>query len=793
ELRYATAVKVANINIWEYVYATDELEVFSKSSRVDSKGNLVKKYAQSAVGEKHIREDCAQLLLKTIGEMKRGAQEKTVDLWMRLTAEEEYWCERVTCTNLFSEDGVPLKAYCVGHDVTREKEAEKRYRDELSYRQAMQKATIASVNMSLTENRILDYKSSIPELVARMKAVQTAQGYFDLVYTQLTTPELQERCGAMFSRDALLRHFAAGETTLSMDLTRRIAGRSYQTVMTVHMTKKPENNEVVAIVYSRDVTGERTMQSIMDAVVKTDYDFLVVVDALKNTAVRYSENGQSTGYALESGDFEGETQRYARSAVIGAEAERVAGELTLKNILHHLEDHETYNIFYKTRDPDGNTRQKQLRFSYISRREQSLLMTRVDITPAVEEQERKNRALTEAVEMAERANAAKSEFLSRISHEIRTPMNAIIGMSQIALQSMEHPEKAKESIEKSLYAAQYLLLLLNDILDMSRIESGKVTLKNGVIHCNQCLTAIATIIEAQAQTKGVRYEVKEFEGRREYYLGDGVRLQQILINILSNAVKFTPAGGLVQLDIAQTSADEKRAKLCFKITDTGIGVGADFLPHIFEPFAQEHSGSTSSYGGSGLGLAISKNLAQLMGGDIFVESTRGQGTVFTVELTLGIGAEGTTDDCGAEEVQTEYDFSGRRILLVEDHQLNIMVARRLLEFKNASVVVAENGALGLDLFAKAPEHTYDLVLMDIRMPVMDGLQAARAIRNLKGPWAKQVPIVAMSANAYEEDVAKSRAAGMNAHLAKPIDADLLYRTIDGFLPKKGEPENGRNA
>ncbi|MEG0765243.1 MAG: response regulator, partial [Pseudoflavonifractor sp.] len=190
---------------------------------------------------------------------------------------------------------------------------------------------------------------------------------------------------------------------------------------------------------------------------------------------------------------------------------------------------------------------------------------------------------------------------------------------------------------------------------------------------------------------------------------------------------------------------------------------------------------------------ISKNLAQLMGGDIFVESTRGQGTVFTVELTLGIGAEGTTDDCGAEEVRAEYDFSGRRILLVEDHQLNIMVARRLLEFKNASVVVAENGALGLDLFAKAPEHTYDLVLMDIRMPVMDGLQAARAIRNLKGPWAKQVPIVAMSANAFEEDVAKSQAAGMNAHLAKPIDADLLYRTIDGFLPKKGEPENGRNA
>ncbi|MEG2377817.1 MAG: ATP-binding protein, partial [Clostridia bacterium] len=470
--------------------------------------------------------------------------------------------------------------------MTKEKEAEKRYRDELYYREAMQKATMASINVNLTKNVILDYKSNFPEVIGHMSAAKTAQDYFNQVYTEITTDEAREKYKAVFYRDALLRSFRNGETTLSMEVTRRVEGRIYSTVVTAHMMKRAEDRNIVAFIYSTNVTAERTMQNVMNAIVKTDYDFLVVVDAVRNSAVRYSEKNLENEYIDESEHFEEQTREYAEKYVCAEDVARVEQELTIKNILSQLENSEGYSIFYSLPNPEGGTLKKQLRFGYINRDMKKLLMTRVDITAAVEEQEKKNRELVAAVKMAERANAAKSEFLSRISHEIRTPMNAMIGMSQIALQSLDNKALAGQSIEKSLYASKYLLLLLNDILDMSRIESGKIALENKIIECERILDAVAAIIQTQATAKGVNYVVTKFDGCRKSYICDGIRLQQILINILSNAIKFTRAGGTVRLDISQEDANEKRANICFKISDTGIGISEAFLPDIFEPFAQ---------------------------------------------------------------------------------------------------------------------------------------------------------------------------------------------------------------
>ncbi|MEG2436029.1 MAG: ATP-binding protein [Ruthenibacterium sp.] len=782
ESRYAAAIKSANINIGEYDYATDCMTIFSKSLKANSQNNIVKHYTEHVVKNGRMSAESVQLLLDMIEKLKNGAKEVTADLWVRKNEKDKFWCERVRYTNAFDDANKPVRAYCVGRDITREKEAEKRYYDERAYREAVQKATMASINMNLTQNTILNYKSNFAEVTAHMKAAKSAQNYFDEVCSELTTCEMQTCHTHLFSCDALLQHFENGETTVANSFTRKIAGRIYWVKVTAHMMQK-ENGDVVAFLYSVDITNERIMKNIMNAIVDTDYDFLVVVDAAQNSAVRYSEKNLGNHYAYQSEKFEPETQNYVRRYICAEDAERVAAELMLQNILAQLETQVTYSIFYRMPNPQGGVWKKQLRFSYINRTMKSILMTRVDITAAVEEQEKRNTELVTAVTMAERANAAKSDFLSRISHELRTPMNAIMGMNQLALQRLNDPVFTGECIEKSQYSSRYLLQLLNDILDMSKIESGKVTLKKELIRCEPFLEAVSTIIQTQAADKGVRYFVTQSVDCKYGYIGDDVRLQQILVNILTNAVKFTPMGGSVHLDISPVRADATIAYICFTVHDTGIGIREEFLQDIFQPFAQEHSGTRSDYGGSGLGLAISKNLAELMGGDISVESTIGEGATFRVLIPLGIPQQDADTQENADITHEEYDFSGRNILLVEDHPINIMVAKKLLEFKNAQVTVAENGKIGLELFAAAPPHTFDAVLMDIRMPVMDGLESATHIRTLNSAWAKSVPIIAMSANAFEEDVGKSKQAGMDAHLAKPIDAELLYQTLRQVLQK----------
>ena len=410
-----------------------------------------------------------------------------------------------------------------------------------------------------------------------------------------------------------------------------------------------------------------------------------------------------------------------------------------------------------------------------------------------------NRALADALTRAEEANVAKTAFLSSMSHEIRTPMNAIIGLDKIALKDPNISPQTRDELEKIGSSARHLLALINDILDMSRIESGRMVLKEEEFSFREMIEQINIIIHGQCEDKGLTFVCNKIEPLDDYFIGDDLRLRQVIINILGNAVKFTSSPGTVTFTVEQPDLNDEENLLLpdispeddlrilrFTMADTGIGMDEAFIPRLFEPFAQEDATSTNRYGGSGLGMAITKNMIDLMDGRIEVESKQGVGTTFTAYIPLRkahhIDGSGQTDqsdqyDQTVQKGVPEISFEGMNVLIAEDMALNAEILADLLELEDISSEWAENGQLAVEIFAESQAGHFDAILMDMRMPVMDGLTATREIRKLNRPDAATIPIIALTANAFDEDVKQCLQAGMNAHLSKPVDIELLKDTI----------------
>ena len=386
----------------------------------------------------------------------------------------------------------------------------------------------------------------------------------------------------------------------------------------------------------------------------------------------------------------------------------------------------------------------------------------------------------------EEASQSKTTFLSRMSHEIRTPMNGIIGMLALAEGKMQKQDPAMQYLDKANELSAHLLSLINDILDMSRIEAGKVELENKPFSLRAMGDKLYDMFAKTLDARGIRYAVN-FEGVTvDWLLGDELRLSQIIINFLSNAVKFTEQGEIV-VTIRQMMLREGNVDLLLRVHDTGQGMDPNFVYRIFRPFEQESIETGKKYGGTGLGMAITDQLVHLMGGQILVESLPGKGSDFTVYLTLPQAeADEQASVTGRAEDQNQYEdaFQDCRILMAEDNDINAMIAVELLEGMGAKVDVAQNGQLALEAFQAKPEHYYDFILMDVQMPVLDGRAATRALRALDRSDATEIPIFALSADAFIEDERLSMESGMNGHYSKPIDFIALRRNVGAYLRRK---------
>ena len=391
-------------------------------------------------------------------------------------------------------------------------------------------------------------------------------------------------------------------------------------------------------------------------------------------------------------------------------------------------------------------------------------------------------AVEAALEVAEKASKAKTDFLSNMSHDIRTPMNAIIGITTLMKNELHQPEKLAEHLGKLETSGRLLLGIINDILDMSRIESGKTTLNIEKTNLPQQVSQLDSIIRQQASQRRQTFTV-ENHVQHENVLADPNRLNQVLMNILSNAVKYTPQGGHIRLDVEELSHTEHYAKYRFVVQDDGIGMSAVYQKTLFDPFTREEKSGTNRVQGTGLGMAITKSIVDLMGGTIHVESAPGKGSRFEVVLELPIDAEADkvqTASALPEEDEAVSPLSGMKFLCAEDNAINAEILEMLLETKGASCTICSNGQEIVDAFASVKPGEYDMILMDVQMPVMDGLEATRRIRNGENPLGRTIPILAMTANAFLEDMQKSKEAGMDEHLSKPVDIAALEQTVKRF-------------
>ncbi len=394
----------------------------------------------------------------------------------------------------------------------------------------------------------------------------------------------------------------------------------------------------------------------------------------------------------------------------------------------------------------------------------------------------KNEELQTAMEEAERANQAKTEFLSHMSHDIRTPINGIMGMLNIAESNPEDSDRQSDCREKIRTSAEHLLSLINDVLDISKLENGNVELASEVFSLTELLESCAAIIGGQASAQKVRLTT-DFTQLDQlphtYFRGSPLHIKQILINIAGNAVKYNKSEGSVSFRCHKVSEKEGIAGLCFEISDTGIGMSSDYLEHIFEPFTQEKDGARTNYQGTGLGMTITKRLVDKMGGTIQIESELNQGSRFTVVLPLELAVPPETP--GGEQREDETDFTGKQVLLVEDNELNQEIASYMLAERGLQITIAANGKEAVELFDKAPPHTFSIIFMDVMMPVMNGYEATKAIRALDRPDAASVPVIAMTANAFAEDVKDAMDAGMNEHMAKPLEPEVINRVLATWI------------
>ena len=618
-----------------------------------------------------------------------------------------------------------------------------------------------------------------------------------------THPDYREAFAEKFSRENLLSRYMSGENEEYLEALQLGPDRRYHWSSTHAIrVNNPYSDDVMQFILIRPLDDQRELEKEIGRIraeanryrnaVTTTFDHIYEIDAANDLVSEIMiSNGRVEKILL--GNIEEMNRALILDRMHPSNLETYGSNLPWMKYLPEDGVYNLYEIYeddWYLRQRNGEYRWERIQIIPSEDNPSEIMIFSKDIHEVKRREEMQRELLFEALANAEQANAAKRDFLSHMSHDMRTPMNAIVGLTTIAQARLGDDEKVADALDKIRSSSQHLLRLINEVLDMSRIESGTITLEEEKFNVSELLESVMASIRTQSKEKQQTLVAHTQDMSHAWLLGDRFRLEQVMLNLLSNAVKYTGVGGVVILSMCDTpSTHENVTNLTICVEDTGVGMSKEFVSRMFEPFEREVKLETQNEQGTGLGLPIVKNIVDRMHGTIRVDSAEGMGTCFAVKIPMKIPRELETIEKTEVELHTQSDdmltgnkCAGRRFLLVDDNELNREIGQEILQMLGARVDLASDGQEAIDILLNTPERQYDAVFMDVQMPVKNGYDATREIRSCSRQDLKYLPIFAMTANAFVDDVQDALDAGMNAHLAKPLDISALNRILDRFCP-----------
>lgn len=776
------ATEEVGLWVWKYDYSHDRAHFTHRAMQDFDLPTVLENYPKAWLDKGYILPQYHAAYIEATQRIKAGEPKAVLQIQGKLKGGDIHWFE-VRFINQTNKDGQNNIAICTYRNIDYEKTLFTKYELEKQKPKLGEKSLLFHAVFDIQSGKTLEYGCTSPNGDLKEEFPTMAET-MSSISLRIIGEEKKEEFLAMNSIENLTQQQNSGVTSFTLEYRRRLSdGRILWVRNILHLVIDPSTKAQLLFEYCYDINDQKMAEEVLRFAAVHDYERIACVDFRQGTMVQYGAYGDMKPNTVLN--YENNRIEYARTTVDPSESAQFLEDCAPQTVIKQLQNQPQYTFITGIRKPDGSHGTIKSRFLPYDQKNQMYIMVRNNVTDLLLQEERRNEQMRDALLIAKQANNAKTDFLAAMSHDIRTPLNAVVGMCEIAIADEDNRAQVHESLHTIQTSSQVLLSLINNILDMSRIESGKFTLVEKPFFITKEANKTVNSYRALSQQKSQTFEM-HLDIIHDHCIGDVSRINSVVGNILSNAIKYTTEGGKITFRVTEISKESSSIGLYrFEVSDTGIGISEEDQAHIFEPFYRGKSVHDAGSEGTGLGLSIAKSIVDLNGGTLSCFSKKGVGTTFVIELPIRLANNKEIVCQDQTEKTQDYRLDGVRILVCEDHPVNQKVALRILEKAGAIVTLAQDGQDGYDRFEESPNGFFDVILMDIRMPKLDGYEATRAIRSSAHPQAKTIPIIAMTANAFAEDIQKSREAGMNEHLAKPIVPLLLYETILKCLKKDG--------